>query len=72
VSEHYPNLTPETLDVLRDAIPKADALVERALKAPNMKIVFGTDAVADAHGQNITATQRVMFVMKDGIILRNR
>lgn len=50
--EHYPNLTPQTLDVLRDAIPKADALVERALKVPNLKIVFGTDAVAGAHGQN--------------------
>jgi imidazolonepropionase-like amidohydrolase len=50
--EHYPNLTPQTLDILRDAIPKANALVERALKVPNLKIVFGTDAVAGAHGQN--------------------
>jgi imidazolonepropionase-like amidohydrolase len=127
--EHYPNLTPQTLDILRDAIPKADALVERALKVPNLKIVFGTDAVAGAHGQNarelvarvneahmppmraliaaqslaaeslglgnsigsiapgfdadiiaidgdpladITATQRVVFVMKGGVIVRNR
>jgi len=127
--EHYPNLTPQTLDVLRDAIPKADALVERALQVRGLKIVFGTDAVAGAHGQNarelvarvkeahmppmraligaqslaaealglgnrigslapgfdadiiavdgdpladITATQRVVFVMKDGVIFRNR
>ena len=127
--EHYPNLTPQTLDILRDAIPKADALVEHALTVPNLKIVFGTDAVAGAHGQNarelvarvkeahmpamraligaqslaaealglgnrigsiapsfdadiiavegdpladITATQHVMFVMKGGIIFRNR
>ncbi len=50
--EHYPNLTPQTLDILHDAIPKADALVEHALTIPNLKIVFGTDAVAGAHGQN--------------------
>jgi len=79
------------------------------MKIPNLKIVFGTDAVAGAHGQNarelvarvreahmpamrvlvgaqslagfdadiiavdgdpisdITATQRVVFVMKDGV-----
>jgi imidazolonepropionase-like amidohydrolase len=122
---HYPNLNDDTIKILRDAIPQADALVERAMKIPNLKIVFGTDAVAGAHGQNarelvarvleahvppmqalvsaqslaaeslgmsgkigsiapgldadiiavdgdpvadITATQRVVFVMKDGVI----
>jgi len=50
--EHYPNLKDETIQILRDAIPQADALVERAMKIPNLKIVFGTDAVAGAHGQN--------------------
>lgn len=125
---HYPNLNEQTLQILRDAIPQADALVERAMKVPNLKIVFGTDAVAGAHGQNarelvarvreahmppmraligaqslaaeslgmagkigaiapgldadiiavagdpvadITATQRVVFVMKAGAIVRN-
>lgn len=126
--EHYPAFTEETLKILREAVPKADALVERALTIPNLKIVFGTDAVAGAHGQNarelvarvheahvpamralvgaqslaaeslgmgdrigtiasgynadiiavdgdplsdITAMQRVTFVMKDGVVVRN-
>ena len=126
--EHYPNLTDKTLAILRDAIPQADALVERAQKVPKLKIVFGTDAVAGAHGQNarelvarvseahvpamqalisaqslaaeslgiadrvgtiapkynadiiavsgdpvadIAATQRVVFVMKAGVVVRN-
>jgi imidazolonepropionase-like amidohydrolase len=126
--EHYPNLDEHALQVLHDAIPQADALVERAMKIPNLKIVFGTDAVAGAHGQNarelvarvkeahmppmralvgaqslaaealgmgetigsiaagfdadiiavdgdpladITATERVVFVMKHGVIVRN-
>ncbi len=49
---HYPNLSDKAIEILRDAIPQADALVERAMKIPNLKIVFGTDAVAGAHGQN--------------------
>jgi imidazolonepropionase-like amidohydrolase len=51
--EHYPNLTENSMRVLREAIPQADALVDRAMKIPNLKIVFGTDAVAGAHGQNV-------------------
>lgn len=126
---HYPNLSDKSIEILRDAIPQADALVERAMKIPNLKIVFGTDAVAGADGQNarelvarvreahmppmlalvgaqslaaealgmgekigtiapgfdadviavdgdpiadIAATQRVVFVMKDGVIVRSR
>jgi imidazolonepropionase-like amidohydrolase len=49
---HYPNLSDKAIEILRDAIPQADALVERAMKIPNLKIVFGTDAVAGADGQN--------------------
>lgn len=49
---HYPNLSDKTMEILHDAIPQADALVERAMKVPNLKIVFGTDAVAGADGQN--------------------
>ncbi|HJT17024.1 MAG TPA: amidohydrolase family protein [Thermoanaerobaculia bacterium] len=124
----YPNISDEAIKILGDAIPQADALVERAMKIPNLRIVFGTDAVAGAHGQNarelvarvkeahvpamqalisaqslaatalglgdrigsiapgynadiiavdgdpvadITATQRVVFVMKNGEVVRN-
>ena len=48
----YPNISDEAIRILSDAIPQADALVERAMKIPNLKIVFGTDAVAGAHGEN--------------------
>jgi len=48
----YPNISDEAIKILGDAIPQADTLVERAMKIPNLKIVFGTDAVAGAHGQN--------------------
>jgi imidazolonepropionase-like amidohydrolase len=48
----YPNISDDAIKILRDAIPQADALVERAMKIPNLQIVFGTDAVAGAHGQN--------------------
>lgn len=49
---HYPHLSERTIRILRRAIPRADKLVERAMKIPNLKIVFGTDAIAGAHGQN--------------------
>jgi imidazolonepropionase-like amidohydrolase len=48
----YPNISDDAIKILGDAIPQADALVERAMKIPNLKIVFGTDAVAGGHGQN--------------------
>lgn len=51
-AQHYPNLTPESLKTLHDAIPQADELLQRAMRIPDLKIVFGTDAVAGAHGQN--------------------
>ena len=38
---------------MRDAIPRTLATFQRALKIPGLKIVFGTDAVAAAHGRNI-------------------
>jgi imidazolonepropionase-like amidohydrolase len=34
------------------ALPTALAMYRRALKTPGLKIVFGTDAVAGAHGRN--------------------
>ena len=38
---------------LQDAMPLASAMYARAVKAPGVKIVFGTDAVAGAHGHNL-------------------
>ena len=50
--QRYPNISDDAIKILGAAIPQADALVERAMKIANLQIVFGTDAVAGAHGQN--------------------
>jgi imidazolonepropionase-like amidohydrolase len=44
--------TDSSLAPLKAAIPTASAMFARAIKTPNLKIVFGTDAVALAHGRN--------------------
>jgi imidazolonepropionase-like amidohydrolase len=41
-----------SLAPLRAALPTASAMFARAIKTPRLKIVFGTDAVALAHGRN--------------------
>jgi imidazolonepropionase-like amidohydrolase len=41
-----------TLAPLKSALPIAAAMFTRAIKTPGLKIVFGTDAVAGAHGRN--------------------
>jgi imidazolonepropionase-like amidohydrolase len=46
------SFTDSTLAPLKAALPTASAMFARALKTPNLKIVFGTDAVALAHGRN--------------------
>jgi imidazolonepropionase-like amidohydrolase len=47
----FPTFTPQTLETLEKGIaPMADAL--RRARAHHVKIVFGTDAVAGAHGRN--------------------
>jgi imidazolonepropionase-like amidohydrolase len=38
---------------LQDAMPLTKEMYGRALKTPGVKIVFGTDAVAGAHGHNL-------------------
>lgn len=38
---------------MEKAIPIATDMFRRALKTPGLKIVFGTDAVAGAHGRNV-------------------
>jgi imidazolonepropionase-like amidohydrolase len=44
--------TPEGFDVFKEILPMNHDLLRRATKIPNLKIVFGTDAVAGAHGRN--------------------
>jgi imidazolonepropionase-like amidohydrolase len=38
---------------LQDAMPLALAMFRKAVRTPGVKIVFGTDAVAGAHGRNV-------------------
>lgn len=38
---------------MKKAIPIATEMFRRALKTPGLKIIFGTDAVAGAHGSNV-------------------
>jgi imidazolonepropionase-like amidohydrolase len=44
--------TEQAFDALAKAIPTATAMFKRALATPGLKIIFGTDAVALAHGRN--------------------
>jgi len=46
------NFTDSTLAPLKAALPTAAAMFTRALRTPRLKVVFGTDAVALAHGRN--------------------
>jgi len=44
--------TEQSFDALAKAIPTATAMFKRALATKGLRIVFGTDAVALAHGRN--------------------
>jgi imidazolonepropionase-like amidohydrolase len=46
------NFTDSSLAPLRAAIPTATAMFARAINTSGLKVVFGTDAVAAAHGHN--------------------
>jgi imidazolonepropionase-like amidohydrolase len=48
------NYTEEAFDVMQKAIPTSISIVGRAARTPKLKLVFGTDAVAGAHGHNAT------------------
>jgi imidazolonepropionase-like amidohydrolase len=45
--------TDSTLAPLKAALPTASAMFARAIRTPGLKVVFGTDAVALAHGRNV-------------------
>src|SRR5206468_11538519 len=48
---YYPT-TVEGFASMKEILPMNHALLQRAVKTPGLKIVFGTDAVAGAHGRN--------------------
>lgn len=47
-----PGYTEEGFDAMRKVLPDDIAMVKQALATPGLKMVFGTDAVAGAHGHN--------------------
>lgn len=47
------NYNDEGFAAMEKAIPVNIAMFKKALKTPGLKIVYGTDAVAGAHGRNI-------------------
>ena len=47
------NYTEEGFAQMERAVPTALAVFKQALATPDLKIVFGTDAVAGAHGRNL-------------------
>jgi imidazolonepropionase-like amidohydrolase len=49
--------TDSTLSPLESALPTARAMFARAIRTPGLKVVFGTDAVALAHGRNVDELQ---------------
>jgi imidazolonepropionase-like amidohydrolase len=46
------NYTEEGFAAMRKAVPLAVAAFRKAIATPGLKVVFGTDAVAGAHGRN--------------------
>ena len=57
------NYTEEGFAAMEKAVPVVIDMFKRALKTPNLKIVYGTDAVAGAHGRNI---EEAIVRVKDG------
>jgi len=47
------NYTDEGMAAMQKGIPESLAVFKQALAIPGMKIVYGTDAVAGAHGHNV-------------------
>ena len=57
------NYTDEGFAAMEKAVPVVIDMFRRALKTPHLKIVYGTDAVAGAHGRNI---EEAVVRVKDG------
>ncbi len=56
------NYTEEGFKQMQEALPLNADLFRRALKTPGLKIIFGTDAVAGAHGHN---AEEFIYRVKD-------
>jgi imidazolonepropionase-like amidohydrolase len=57
------NYTEEGFAAMQKSLPIVIDMFRRALKTPKLKIVYGTDAVAGAHGRNI---EEAIVRVKDG------
>ncbi len=57
------NYTEEGFEQMRQAAPSALAVFREALTVPGLRIVFGTDAVAGAHGRNV---EELVFRVREG------
>ncbi|HEX7960721.1 MAG TPA: amidohydrolase family protein, partial [Terriglobales bacterium] len=57
------NYTEEGFGKMQEVLPLNAEMFKRALKTPGLKIVFGTDAVAGAHGRN---AEEFIYRVRDG------
>lgn len=46
------NYTDQAFEIMKKALPEDQELFRHAIRIPGLKVVFGTDAVAGAHGRN--------------------
>ena len=58
-----PGYTEEGFAKMQEVLPLNVDMFKRALKTPGLKIVFGTDAVAGAHGRN---AEEFIYRVRDG------
>jgi len=58
-----PGYTEEGFAKMQEVLPLNVEMFKRALRTPGLKIVFGTDAVAGAHGRN---AEEFIYRVKDG------
>lgn len=57
------NYNEEGFAAMERALPLAAAMYKRAIHTPGLKVIFGTDAVAGAHGRN---AEELVCRVKDG------
>lgn len=57
------NYTEEGFAQMAEAAPRALEAFREAIRIPNLRVVFGTDAVAGAHGRNV---EELIFRVREG------